>query len=58
MGEMAYAYQVVKRSKSELALLRKHADETEFGAQIAASKSSDAIAAVGGRRCAARAGWI
>jgi tRNA-dihydrouridine synthase 3 len=45
MGEMAYAYQVVKRSKSELALLRKHADETEFGAQIAASKSSDAIAA-------------
>ena len=26
MGEMAYAYQVVKRSKSELALLRKHAE--------------------------------
>ena len=45
MGEMAYAYQVVRRSKSELALLRKHPDEAEFGAQIAASKSSDAIAA-------------
>ncbi len=45
MGEMAYAYQVVRRSKSELALLRKHADETCFGAQIAASKAPDAIAA-------------
>lgn len=45
MGEMAYAYQVVKRSKSELALLRKHPDETCFGAQIAASRASDAIAA-------------
>ena len=45
MSEMAYAYQVVKRSKSELALLRKHADETCFGVQIAASKAPDAIAA-------------
>jgi tRNA-dihydrouridine synthase 3 len=45
MGEMAYAYQVKKRSKSELALLRKHADETCFGAQIAASKPHDAIVA-------------
>lgn len=45
MGEMAYAYQVVKRSKSELALLRKHPDETCFGAQIAASRPADAIAA-------------
>ncbi len=45
MGEMAYAYQVVKRSKSELALLRKHPDETCFGAQIAASRAGDAIAA-------------
>jgi tRNA-dihydrouridine synthase 3 len=45
MGEMAYAYQVVKRSKSELALLRKHPDETCFGAQIAASRAPDAIAA-------------
>src|SRR5688572_11686927 len=45
MGEMAYAYQVVRRSKSELALLRKHPDESCFGAQIAASKPADAIAA-------------
>ncbi|MBL9077382.1 MAG: tRNA-dihydrouridine synthase family protein [Planctomycetes bacterium] len=45
MGEMAYAYQVKKRSKSELALLRKHPDETCFGAQIAASKPHDAIVA-------------
>lgn len=45
MGEMAYAYQVVKRSKSELALLRKHPDESCFGAQIAASRAPDAIAA-------------
>ncbi|MEO6596439.1 MAG: tRNA-dihydrouridine synthase family protein [Planctomycetota bacterium] len=45
MGEMAYAYQVVRRSKSELALLRKHPDEACFGAQIAASKAPDAIAA-------------
>jgi tRNA-dihydrouridine synthase 3 len=45
MGEMAYAYQIVRRSKSELALLRKHAEETCFGAQIAASKPADAIAA-------------
>src|SRR5690349_4597640 len=45
MGEMAYAYQVVRRSKSELALLRKHPEEKCFGAQIAASKAPDAIAA-------------
>jgi len=45
MGEMAYGYQVVRRSKSELALLRKHAEETCFGAQVAASKASAAIAA-------------
>jgi tRNA-dihydrouridine synthase 3 len=45
MGEMAYAYQVVRRSKSELALLRKHPEEQCFGAQIAASKPADAIAA-------------
>ena len=45
MGEMAYAYQVVRKSKSELALLRKHPDESCFGAQIAASKAPDAIVA-------------
>ncbi|MBM4063517.1 MAG: hypothetical protein FJ265_20825 [Planctomycetes bacterium] len=45
MDEMAYGYQVVKRSKSELALLRKHPEETCFGAQVAASRPGDAIAA-------------
>ena len=45
MSEMAYSYQVVRRSKTELALLRKHAEETCFGVQIAASKAPDAIAA-------------
>ena len=45
MGEMAYAYQVKKRSKSELALLRKHDEEACFGAQIAASRIDDAVAA-------------
>ena len=45
MGEMAYAYQVRKRSKSELALLRKHDEEACFGAQIAASRIDDAVAA-------------
>lgn len=57
MGEMAYAYQVKKRSKSELALLRKHPDETCFGAQIAASKPHDAILA--GNAAAERgASWV
>ncbi len=57
MGEMAYGYQVVRRSKSELALLRKHPDETCFGAQIAASKPADAIAA--GLAAAERgASWV
>lgn len=57
MGEMAYAYQVVRRSKSELALLRKHPDETCFGAQIAANRPADAIAA--GLAAAERgASWV
>jgi len=45
MGEMAYAYQVVKGSRSEMALLRKHEDETCFGAQIAAMRIDDAVKA-------------
>jgi tRNA-dihydrouridine synthase 3 len=57
MGEMAYAYQVVRRSKSELALLRKHPDESCFGAQIAASKAPDAIFA--GKAAAERGAlWV
>ena len=45
MSEMAYGYQVKKRSKSELALLRKHPDEGCFGVQLAASRADDAIVA-------------
>ena len=57
MGEMAYAFQVVRRSKSELALLRKHPEETCFGAQIAASRGSDAIAA-GNAAVERGASWV
>ena len=35
VGEMAYAHQVIKRSRSELALLRRHPSEKVFGAQLA-----------------------
>ncbi|HHH29674.1 MAG TPA: tRNA-dihydrouridine synthase family protein [Polyangiaceae bacterium] len=57
MGEMAYAYQVRKRSRSELALLRKHPDESCFGAQIAASRGDDAVRA--GNEAAERgANWV
>ena len=45
MSEMAYAKQVVRGSRPERALLRKHASETCFGVQIAASKPEDAVAA-------------
>lgn len=45
MSEMAYARQVVRGSRPERALLRKHASETCFGVQIAASKPEDAVAA-------------
>ena len=57
MGEMAYAYQVRKRSKSELALLRKHPDETCFGAQIAASRADDALIA-GNAAVERGAAWV
>ena len=45
MSEMAYARQVVRRSKSELALLRRHETEGCFGVQLAAGKPEDAVRA-------------
>lgn len=45
VSEMAYAKQLARRSGSELALIRKHATETCFGVQIAASKPEDALRA-------------
>ncbi|MCA8951786.1 MAG: tRNA-dihydrouridine synthase family protein [Planctomycetes bacterium] len=45
MGEMAYARQIVRKSRSERALLRRHADETCFGVQLAAQKPDEAVAA-------------
>ncbi|MBK8980086.1 MAG: tRNA-dihydrouridine synthase family protein [Planctomycetes bacterium] len=45
MSEMAYARQLLKGSRSELALLRKHASEGCFGVQIAAGRAEDAAAA-------------
>jgi len=45
MSEMAYARQVVRKSRSELALLRKHDDETCFGVQIAAAKPDEGVGA-------------
>ncbi|MSR39357.1 MAG: tRNA-dihydrouridine synthase family protein [Planctomycetes bacterium] len=57
MSEMAYAFQVVRKRPTELALLRKHADEPCFGVQIAASKPDVAIEA--GRAAIERgASWI
>lgn len=44
-SEMAYARQVVRRSRSELALLRKHPDEQSFGVQIAAGSAAQAVQA-------------
>jgi len=35
VGEMAYAYKVMRGERSELALLRRHPDERIFGAQLA-----------------------
>jgi len=39
MGEMAFAHKVVKRDKRELALLRRHPSETNFGAQVCGKKA-------------------
>lgn len=45
VSEMAYARQLARGSRPELALVRKHASETCFGVQIAASKPEDAVRA-------------
>jgi len=45
MSEMAYVRQVVRRSKPELALLRKHPDESAYGVQLAAGKPEEAVKA-------------
>ncbi len=45
MSEMAYARQVNRRSRSELALLHKHESEGCFGVQIAAGKGEEAVKA-------------
>lgn len=45
MSEMAYARQVLRRSRSELALLRKHESETCFGVQLATSNPTEAVRA-------------
>lgn len=45
MSEMAYARQVVRRSRSELALLRKHDSEPCFGVQLAVGKPDEAVKA-------------
>ena len=44
-SEMAYSRQVVRGSRTELALLRRHASEPCFGVQLAASNPDDAVAA-------------
>lgn len=38
VGEMAYAHKLVKREGSELALIRRHASEKCFGAQLAGKR--------------------
>lgn len=45
VSEMAYSRQVTRGSGTELALLRKHADEPCFGVQLAASTPEDAVRA-------------
>ena len=44
-SEMAYARQVNRRSRAELALLRKHPSENCFGVQLAAGKPEEAVQA-------------
>jgi len=39
VGEMAFAHKVVKRDKRELALLRRHPGEANFGAQLCGKKA-------------------
>lgn len=38
LGEMAYAHKIVRRERSEMALIRRHPDEVVFGAQLAGKK--------------------
>lgn len=57
MSEMAYARQVKRGSRSELALLRKHGSETCFGVQLAAGKPEEAVAA-GQKAIAAGAAFV
>lgn len=45
VSEMAYARQVQRRSRSEMALLRRHESEPCFGVQIAARRPEEAVAA-------------
>ena len=45
MSEMAYARQVVRGSRSELALLRKHSSESCYGVQLAVSKPEEGVKA-------------
>ncbi len=45
VSEMAYARQIVRGSRSEMALLRKHESETCFGVQVAAANPGQAVAA-------------
>jgi len=45
ISEMAYARQILRRSKAELALLRHHESETCFGVQLATAKPDEAVRA-------------